>query len=196
MTPHHYRLFARPSCPGSLWLFKLSGLCKIDESSLRSSCFLFILPEQRTCPAVSARSVFAFSCCQSATHFFQRVAICNLQLATCHFCFRSNDKCTNEKSNSQTVRSCRISTICECKTVRPLPVQSLQVSSCSYTGVSFALPVTMSTFSSLPRLACHNINNKAICQLRMLNFTCVATNRSSLLSSLIFNEFTPSNSCA
>lgn len=95
------------SCPRTLWLFKLSGLCKIDESSRRSSCFLFILPEQRTCSAaVSARSVFAFSCCQSAptpsNHFSQRVAICNLPLATCHFCFRSNDKCTNEKSNSQT----------------------------------------------------------------------------------------------
>lgn len=188
------------SCPGTLWLFKLSGLCKIDESSLRSSCFLFILPEQRTCPAaVSARSVFAFSCCQSAptpsNHFSQRVAICNLPLATSVFAPMTNAQMKNQ--TVRPVRSCRISTICECKTVRTFPcaVSSgfiLLIYGCILRFVRYYVDL----LALSPRLACHNINNKAICQLRMLNFACVATNRSSLLSSLIFNEFTPSNSCA
>lgn len=119
------------------------------------------------------------------------LASCNLQLAFSVFA-----QMTNAQMKNQTVRLFEAAGLAQSVSVKqtdpPLP---LLYSSCSYTGVSFALPVSCRP-SRLPRLACHNINNKAICQLRMFNFACVATNRSSLLSSLIFNEFTPSNSCA
>lgn len=154
-----------------------------------------------------------FCCCfRSFGLRIQLLSVCHprttslseLQSATCHLPLAISvfAQMTNAQMKNQTVRpvrSCRISTICECKTVRtpPHPLRSLfRFHAAHIRAYPSFCSLLCRPSRPLPRLACHNINNKAICQLRMLNFACVATNRYSLLSSLIFNEFTPSNSCA